>query len=290
MGETKPAISIVTPSFNMLPFLKRCAASVRDQGVRVEHVVMDGGSTDGTSVWLEANTDILGFSEKDKGMYHALNKAIRKSSADIIGHLNCDEQYLPGTLQRVLDYFDEHPEVDFIAGDFLIVSPTGKFLAYRKSFQPRWPYFFSNYLYTTTCTLFYRRTIFDRVQFDESYRSIADVIFLYRVMRSGFQGKHVKGYTATFMYSGQNLSLNPVSEVEKKRFLQTLPAWFRVIKPLFFVLFYLEKLVRGNYRERPGLTYEIYDQDPGAGRTMFRVIPAESRLPTQVLVGAPTYF
>lgn len=271
MGDTRPSISIVTPSYNMLPFLKRCAASVMDQGVLAEHVIMDGGSTDGTDQWLAAQPRIRGFSEKDNGMYHALNKAIRKSTAEIVGHLNADEQYLPGTLRRVLTYFEQHPEVDFVAGDFLIVQPSGEFLAYRKSFQPRWPYFFSNYLYTTTCTLFFRRKIFERIQFDESYRSIADVIFLYRVIQAGFRGKHLKGYVATFMYSGENLSLNPISDDEKKRFGKTLPAWYKALRPLFFLMFYVEKFIHGNYREKPELTYAVYGPDSLSGRTTFRV-------------------
>lgn len=266
MGDVKPAISIVTPSYNMLPYLKRCAASIADQEVAVEHVVMDGVSTDGTAEWLAASPSIRGRSEKDNGMYHALNKAIGEASADIVGHLNCDEQYLPGTLKKVVTYFHDHPEVDFIAGDFLIVNPEGEFLAYRKAFQPRWPYFFSNYLYTTTCTLFYRRKIFDRVQFDESYRSIADVIFLYRVMRAGFRGKHVPGYVATFTYSGVNLSLNPVSLEEKKRFHATLPSWFKVCRPFLFFSFFIEKVLHGCYVEAPNLVYAIYDAEIATGR------------------------
>lgn len=271
MGDVKPAISIVTPSYNMLPYLKRCAASIADQEVAVEHVVMDGVSTDGTAEWLAASPSIRGRSEKDNGMYHALNKAIGEASADIVGHLNCDEQYLPGTLKKVVTYFHDHPEVDFIAGDFLIVNPEGEFLAYRKAFQPRWPYFFSNYLYTTTCTLFYRRKIFDRVQFDESYRSIADVIFLYQVMKAGFRGVHLPGYTATFTYSGVNLSLDPISAREKKRFQTRLPLSFRLFRPIFFLAFFVEKVLHGCYREADVLWYAIYSEDDLSSRREFRV-------------------
>jgi glycosyltransferase involved in cell wall biosynthesis len=271
MSSARPDISIVTPTFNMLPSLKRSAASVQDQGVAFEHIIMDGGSKDGTAEWLATQPGVKGFSESDRGMYHALNKAIRKTNAEIIGHLNGDEQYLPGTLGRVIDFFAHHPDVDFVAGDFLVVNPEGKFIAYRKTFQPRWPYFFSNYLYTTTCTLFYRRKIFDQVMFNESYRSIADVIFLYQVMKAGFRGAHLPGYTATFTYSGVNLSLDPVSAREKKRFLATLPLSFRVMKPLFFLSFFMEKVLHGNYREAGSLRYAIYASDNLGARKEFVV-------------------
>ena len=255
----------------MLSYLKRCAASVRDQGIILQHIVMDGGSSDGTPAWLTCEAGILSVSEKDKGMYNALNKAIRRSSAEIVGHLNCDEQYLPGTLQRVLEYFASHPHVDFVASDFLVIDTQDNFLAYRKSFQPRWPYFFSNYLYTTTCTLFYRRRVFEKVMFDESYRSIADAIFLYQVIKAGFRGAHLPGYAATFTYSGTNLSLHPVSAQEKKRFRSGLPLWFRLLRPVFFLSFFAEKLLHGNYWESSSLRYAIYSGEDLSQRKVFKI-------------------
>ncbi len=256
----------------MLSYLPLCCASVRDQGVNGEHIVMDGASSDGTVEWLRKHQDTLvSVSEKDAGMYNALNKAIATAHGEIVGHLNCDEQYLPGVLTRVVAYFNQHPDIDFIASNFLVVDPKGDFLAYRKSFQPRWPYFFSNYLYTTTCTLFYRRRVFEKVMFDESYRSIADVIFLYHVIKAGFRGAHLSGYAATFMYSGNNLSLHPVSGQEKKRFLSILPLWFRVLRPLFFLSFFAEKLLHGNYQESSSLRYAIYSGEDLGQRKDFKV-------------------
>jgi glycosyltransferase involved in cell wall biosynthesis len=242
----------------MLPHLKRCVASVSDQGFAFEHIVIDGGSTDGTQEWLLQNPHIVSVSEKDRGMYNALNKAIDKSRGSIIGHLNCDEQYLPGVLQYVTNFFDQHPDVDFLAGDFIVVDQNGDFVAFRKTFTPRWVYFFSNYLYTTTCVLFYRKRVFSNIRFDESYRSIADVIFVYNVLKNGFKGRHVKKYFSTFAYSGDNLSLQPISQVEKVRFYKTLPLWYRLLTPLFFTLFFLEKFIWGNYNEARSLSYSIF--------------------------------
>jgi glycosyltransferase involved in cell wall biosynthesis len=243
-----------------------CSASIHDQGVNVEHIVMDGSSSDGTVEWLKNNPTIRSVSEKDNGMYHALNKAIAIAQAEIVGHLNCDEQYLPNVLKFVLEYFDQNPKVDFIAGDFLIIDQEGNFLAYRKSFQPRWQYFFSNYLYTNTCTLFYRKRIFDTCKFDESYKSIADVKFLYEVIKAGFKGTHVRKYFSVFTYSGQNLSLNPISNIEKKKFSKTLPTWFRLLKPCFFLLFFIERVLHNTYKEQSELTFSIFTREHLANR------------------------
>jgi glycosyltransferase involved in cell wall biosynthesis len=274
----KPEISIVTPSFNMLPFLKLCSASVCDQEVNLEHIVMDGGSTDGTFEWLKDNQNVISKSEKDNGMYNALNKAIDRAQGDIIGHLNCDEQYLPGVLKFVLEIFDENPQVDFIAADFLVIDKEGGLLAYRKSFQPRWPYFFSNYLYTTTCTLFYRHKIFTQCRFNETYKSIADVIFLYEVMKKGYKGMHVKKYFSVFIFSGTNLSLSPISNVEKKKFNDTLPKWYRILKPLFFALFFGERVLKNTYYEKSPLSYSIFTKESLSERKTFVKLNPSFRL------------
>src|SRR5467141_315471 len=105
-------VSVVSPSLNMLSYLERCVASVADQeGVRAQHLVMDGGSRDGTVEWLAARPSLASEVRSDKGMYDAVNRGFRKARGRIIAHLNCDEQYLPGTLATVARYFDKHPDV-----------------------------------------------------------------------------------------------------------------------------------------------------------------------------------
>lgn len=259
--NAKPEISIITPSYNMLPYLKLCSASVSDQAVRCEHIIMDGASKDGTPEWLKSKDGIIYSSEKDTGMYNALNKAIDKAQGEIIGHLNCDEQYLPGVLEFVINYFKANPTIDFLAANFIAVNKDGEFAAYRKAFQPKWYYFFSNYMYTATCTLFYRSKIFKVCRFDESYKSIADVIFLYDVLRKGFKGAHINKYFSTFTYSEKNLSLNPISDIEKIRFNKTLPLWYKLLKPLFFWMFFVERYLNRNFSEELSLEFEIFTRE-----------------------------
>src|SRR5271167_2886616 len=97
--------SIVTPTFKQPDWVRLCAASVADQpGVRFEHIIQDGGDGQGME-WLEGMPMARLFVEPDRGMYDALTKGISKSTGDIIGHLNSDEQYLPGILETVLRFF-----------------------------------------------------------------------------------------------------------------------------------------------------------------------------------------
>jgi len=117
-------ISIVTPSLNQAAFIERTIRSVLTQQVdkSVEHIVVDGGSTDGTIEILERFSQNIRFtSETDRGMSDALNKGFSLCSGEIIGWLNSDDLYLPGTLQKVADFFSNHPDCMWLYGNCRMV-------------------------------------------------------------------------------------------------------------------------------------------------------------------------
>ena len=98
--------SIITPSFRNSAWLKLCIASIADQSeVEFEHIVQDSCSDDDTKNWLPNETRVKAFIEKDSGMYDAVNRGFRRAQGDILAYLNCDEQYLPGALKMVGDFF-----------------------------------------------------------------------------------------------------------------------------------------------------------------------------------------
>src|SRR5580704_14991665 len=119
--------SIITPSFRNSNWLKLCIASVADQGVEVEHIVQDAGSDDGTLDWLSKDSRVKAFVEKDAGMYDAVNRGLRRASGEILAYLNCDEQYLPGALAAVSDFFTARPNVDVVFGDFIATDSKGDY-------------------------------------------------------------------------------------------------------------------------------------------------------------------
>ena len=110
--------SIVTPSFNQGEFIERTIRSVLSQDTdAVEYLVVDGGSTDDTLAVLKRYDDRLRWvSEQDDGQAHAVNKGLRATSGELIGWLNSDDVYLPGTLAAVARAFEEAPDVDVVYG------------------------------------------------------------------------------------------------------------------------------------------------------------------------------
>jgi glycosyltransferase involved in cell wall biosynthesis len=121
-----PKISVVTPSFNSLRTIEDTLRSVREQDYPdVEHIVVDGGSTDGTLEILKKYPGLNWVSEKDDGHYHAMDKGIRKAIGEVVAVLNADDCYRPGVLRQVAEAFGNHPDWDGLFGDIVFVDAAG---------------------------------------------------------------------------------------------------------------------------------------------------------------------
>ena len=184
-------LSIITVTYNSLHTLKDAYASLCAQTfAQWEWVVQDGGSSDGTQQWLESLADarISLVSEKDNGIYDALNKAVRRAKGEWIGLLHSDDLYPNNdVLQNVVAAMDGN---DAIYGDLKYVqaSDTQQVLRHwiagtfepallRKGWMPPHP------------TLFLRKEIYARVgEFDTQFQIAADYDFILRV----FQLAHLK--------------------------------------------------------------------------------------------------
>jgi GT2 family glycosyltransferase len=111
-------VSVITPSYNQGDYIERTLASVAAQGgCTFEHVVFDGGSTDGTVAVLERfRPQVRWVSRKDNGQADAVNQGIRATDGDVIGWLNSDDVYYPGALARVVACLEKNPDVDVVYG------------------------------------------------------------------------------------------------------------------------------------------------------------------------------
>ncbi len=123
-------IAVITPSLAQGRFIERTLESVRGQGIAgLDHVVVDGGSTDETVAILGRHQDHLRFvSEPDRGQADAVNKGLAMTAAPVIGWLNSDDIYYPGALAAVLEAFERHPGIDVMYGNADHIDGQGRVL------------------------------------------------------------------------------------------------------------------------------------------------------------------
>ena len=125
-----PTLSVITPVYNGQRFIESCIASVVRQGYpQVEHVIIDGGSTDDTVPILRRQAEhyphIRWVSERDRGQSDAMNRGLALARGAVIGFLNADDYYEPGTLNRVSAVFRSLPEPSLLVGNCNVVDEEG---------------------------------------------------------------------------------------------------------------------------------------------------------------------
>lgn len=267
-----PLFSIITPSFRASQWLRLCVASVADQNQRLEHLVQDAGSDDGTLDWLLKDARVKTRVEKDQGMYDAVNRGLRRAQGEILSYLNCDEQYLPGTLDRVEQFFAQHPKIEVLFADALVVKPSGEYLCHRQASLPgKLHTWVSGNLAVLTCATFFRRKLIDRgVFFDSTAKAVGDGMWVLDLIRRRVAMAVMNEVTSVFTDTGENLSLHPKAQKEAKAFFSKAPVWARWGKPVIVLHYRLRRLLAGHYSPRP-VTYSIYTQRSPHGRVAFAV-------------------
>jgi len=141
-----PSITVVTPCLNAADTIAEALESVRSQGyTRIEHVVVDGGSTDGTLEILERAGGVRFVSGPDRGRADAVNKGVAMAGGEVIGWLNADDRYEAGALEAVGRAFADRPDAAWVTGYCRIVDGAGREIrkavtAYKNAFLRRFSY------------------------------------------------------------------------------------------------------------------------------------------------------
>lgn len=179
-------ISIITVCFNSANTISDTINSVASQDYpEIEHIIVDGGSTDGTLDILEKASSVARFvSEPDKGIYDAMNKGIAMATGDVVGILNADDFYVNGLVLNQIARVFNNKDVDACYADLIYVKErdTSKVVRYWKS-QNFKPGLFLKGWMPAHPTFFVRKSVYEQHGvFNLNYRIAADVEMLFRLL------------------------------------------------------------------------------------------------------------
>jgi glycosyltransferase involved in cell wall biosynthesis len=196
-----PSICISTPNLNQGAYIERTIRSVIEQEYpSLEFVVQDGGSRDGSiDVIQRYASQLTAFRVmKDRGQSHAINLGFERTHGQIMAYLNSDDVLLPGALDYVGRYFRDHPEVDVIYGNRLLIDQHDReinrwVLPAHDDQTIRWAD------YIPQETMFWRRSAWDTVGgVDESFQFAMDWDLILRFRAAGMRFAHVPRYLGAF--------------------------------------------------------------------------------------------
>jgi glycosyltransferase involved in cell wall biosynthesis len=230
-------ISIVTPVFNSVRWIELCVRSVRHclQGRDYEHIVCDGGSKDGTLEYLQQQKDLRLIPGPDRGMYDALNKGMAAARGRIVGHLNADEQYDRAGLAHALAKL-EQTGADAVFGPTIMLDGQMNFLyLFNQITIPR-PIDADWHMPVQTCSLFFRRQIWERCPYPADYRVVGDHVWFRRQMKLGLKLVSVRKPIGIFTWHEDDIAKrlgthgeNALADVDRKTpRMRLAKLWFRL--------------------------------------------------------------
>jgi glycosyltransferase involved in cell wall biosynthesis len=178
-------LSVVTPTFNSARYLGATLESVAAIATTHEHVVIDGGSTDGTVELLRAwePRGVSWVSEPDRGQTHAVNKGLGRATGEILAWINGDDEVVPEGIDAAAAHLDAHPGCQAVYGGLDFTDADGTL---QRAYRPA-PWSFRRYLflgdYVPTPTIVFRRARAEAVgSLDEHWTDAADYDFYLRLL------------------------------------------------------------------------------------------------------------
>lgn len=161
-----PLISIVTPSFNQAPFLRRTIESVLSQDYpHIEYILVDGGSSDGSLEIIQAYADRLAHWESipDQGQTDAINKGFARATGKYLAWLNSDDIYQPGAMAEAVAYLEDHPHVGMVYSDCTFIDAQDREIGRFPAAQTDYRRLRRGYVHIPQQAAFFRADLWQKV-------------------------------------------------------------------------------------------------------------------------------
>jgi len=197
-------ISIVTPSFNQGKFIEDTIKSVLNQKYEnFEHIIIDGGSTDGTVDILKKYPHLKWVSEPDKGQSDALNKGFKMAKGEWILWLNSDDMLFENTIHNYIEVINKNRHINLLYGHTVFIDSKKDIL--KKVYQLNYRYFmtyYDTYIPPTSGTLF-RTNLLKKQPLDINYHIVMDLKWFFEFGQN-INAKVIDDYSVSFRISNEN--------------------------------------------------------------------------------------
>jgi glycosyltransferase involved in cell wall biosynthesis len=197
-----PRISVITPSFNQAPFLERTLWSIHNQGYpNLEHIVIDGGSTDGSIDIIRKFERRLAYwqSEPDDGQCHAINIGATRATGAFMTWINSDDLLLSGSLNRIGELIQRYPDTDLFYGNQVEVDQVDRVTkrVYTIDFDLR-DFLYEIHIIIHQQSAFWRTDLFRRLGGLNDCAYAMDYDLFYRMIASGIRWLRIEDFLAAF--------------------------------------------------------------------------------------------
>jgi glycosyltransferase involved in cell wall biosynthesis len=233
--ENKPLVSIITVVFNGEKYLEETIKSVLNQTYdNIEYIIIDGGSTDSTLDIIRKYEDKIDYwvSEKDKGIYDAMNKGISLCLGSIIGIINADDWYTKDSVKIIVEQNKLYSNVDIFFGDMILINEEtkqnklliGSLNGLNKDMTVNHP------------TCFVQKALYKEILFDTSYKICADYDLILYFFSKNKKFCYVNTIIANMRIGGVsdnfNLSTNEVYKVQVKYYGKKKAIYNNIVRKL----------------------------------------------------------
>jgi hypothetical protein len=175
--------------------------------------------------------------------------------------LNCDEQYLPGALREVGNFFAAHHWVDIVFADNVIIDADGNYICHRKVLKPLKYHSWVCTLGVLSSAMFFRRSILEKygLFLDAKWRDFGDVDWILRALDQRVPMAVLRRFTSVFADTGDNMNLKPNARRETQLMIKSAPLMVQKLSPALKAYHRLRRLLHGIYFQKP-FSYSVYTQ------------------------------
>jgi len=211
----QPLVSVITVTYNAKSYLEQTIQSVFAQTYpHIEYIIIDGASTDGTLDIIKRHEKKIAFwvSEKDNGIYDAMNKGIRAANGELIGIINASDYYEPDTISEVVKAYLQHQDVGIFHGNINMLNMDGSFFKHKTAAKD----------VNNLCdgfslfhpTFFVTKTTYNQVgAYDTNFKIAADYDFALRCANANVKFFHIDKVISNFRVGG-------ISSADRKKCLE----------------------------------------------------------------------